>query len=154
VKPKPFKLINSNRKNMKKITIIIAAIVFSAFSTLIAQDHKHGSPHGGIVKTAGTEFHIETVTKGEAIFVYLLDANEKTKTIVGATAKALVQTADGKTSTVSLKTSGKDSFLLNLNKGVKYNKAIITIKTAGKSASASFDLAVKVAAKHDEGHKH
>jgi hypothetical protein len=139
---------------MKKITLITAAIVFSAFSTLIAQDHKHGSPHGGIVKTAGAEFHIETVIKGEAMFVYLLDANEKTKTNVGATAKALVQTADGKTSTITLKASGKESFLLNLNKGVKYNKAIITIKIGGKSASASFDLAVKVAEKHDEGHKH
>lgn len=139
---------------MKKITTLIAAIVFSAFSTLIAQDHKHGSPHGGIVKTAGSEFHIETVVKGESMFIYLLDANEKTKTIVGATATALVQTADGKTSTVTLKASDKESFLLNLNKAVKYNKAIITIKNGGKSASASFDLATKTAAKHDAGHKH
>lgn len=139
---------------MKKITIIIAAIVFSAFSTLIAQDHKHGSPHGGIVKTAGPQFHIETVTKGEVVIVYLLDANEKTKSIVGAIATALVQTADGKTSTVTLKASGKESFLLNLNKGVKYNKAIITIKTSGKSASASFDLTTKIPVKHEAGHKH
>lgn len=139
---------------MKKITILIVSIVFSAFSTLIAQDHKHGSPHGGIVKTAGTEFHIETVIKGEAVFVYLLDANEKTKTIVGSTATALVQTADGKTSTVTLKPNGKESFMLNLNKAVNYNKAIISIKTSGKSASASFDLAVKVAEKHEVGHKH
>lgn len=139
---------------MKKITFLIAAIVFTAFTTLIAQDHKHGSPHGGIVKTAGAEFHIETVTKGEVMMVYLLDANEKTKTNVGATATALIQTADGKTNTVTLKANGKESFMLNLNKGVKYNKAIITIKTGGKSASASFDLATKAAVKHAEGHKH
>ena len=84
----------------------------------------------------------------------LLDANEKTKTNSGATATALVQTADGKTNTVTLKANGKESFMLNLNKGVKYNKAIITIKTGGKSASASFDLATKAAVKHAEGHKH
>ena len=139
---------------MKKITFLIAAIFFTAFTTLIAQDHKHGSPHGGIVKTAGAEFHIETVLKGEVMMVYLLDANEKTKTIVGATATALIQTADGKTSTVKLKANGKESFMLNLNKAVKYNKVIITIKTGGKSATASFDLATKAAVKHADGHKH
>jgi hypothetical protein len=139
---------------MKKITLLTAAIIFSAFSLLIAQDHKHGSPHGGIVKTAGAEFHIETVTKGEVMMVYLLDANEKPKTNVGATATALIQTADGETSTVTLKANGKESFMLNLNKGTKYNKAIITIKTGGKSAAASFDLATKAAVKHAEGHKH
>jgi len=139
---------------MKKITFLIAAIFFTAFTTLIAQDHKHGSPHGGIVKTAGAEFHIETVLKGEVMMVYLLDANEKTKTIVGATATALVQTTDGKTNTVKLKANGKESFMLNLNKAVKYNKVIITIKTGGKSATASFDLAKKTAVKHADGHKH
>jgi len=139
---------------MKKITFLISAMVFTAFTTLIAQDHKHGSPHGGIVKTAGAEFHIETVLKGEVMMVYLLNANEKTKTIVGATATALIQTADGKTNTVKLKANGKESFMLNLNKAVKYNKVIITIKTGGKSATASFDLATKAAVKHDDGHKH
>ena len=139
---------------MKKITFLIAAMIFIAFTTLIAQDHKHGSPHGGIVKTAGAEFHIETVLKGEVMMVYLLDANEKTKTIVGATATALIQTADGKTNTVKLKANGKESFMLNLNKAVKYNKVIITIKTGGKTATASFDLATKIAVKHADGHKH
>ena len=139
---------------MKKITFLIAAIFFTAFTTLIAQDHKHGSPHGGIVKTAGAEFHIETVLKGQVMMVYLLDANEKTKTNVGATATALIQTADGKTSTVKLKANGKESFMLNLNKAVKYNKVIITIKTGGKSASASFDLTSKTAVKHADDHKH
>ncbi len=136
---------------MKRITFLIVAILISVATSLSAQDHKHGSPHGGIVKTAGVEFHIETLTKGEVMMVYLLDAYEKTKTNVGATATALIQTADGKTNTVTLKANGKESFMLNLNKGVKYNKAIITIKTGGKSASASFDLA---ATAHDAGHKH
>ena len=139
---------------MKKITFFIAAMIISASVSLNAQDHKHGSPHGGIVKTAGAEFHIETVLKGEVMMVYLLDANEKTKTVVGTTATALIQTADGKTSTVKLKASGKESFMLNLNKAVKYNKAIITIKTSGKSATASFDLASKTVSKHADGHKH
>ena len=139
---------------MKKITFLIAVIFFTAFTILIAQDHKHGSPHGGIVKTAGAEFHIETVLKDEVMMVYLLDANEKTKTNVGATATALIQTADGKTNTVKLKVNGKESFMLNLNKAIKYNKVIITIKTGGKSATASFDLATKAAVKHADGHKH
>lgn len=139
---------------MKKITFLIAAILISVATSLSAQDHKHGSPHGGIVKTAGAEFHIETVNKGEVLIVYLLDANEKAKTNSGATATALIQTVDGKTNTLTLKANGKESFILNLNKGVKYNKAIITIKTGGKSASASFDLTTKTVVKQAEGHKH
>ncbi len=140
---------------MKKATILLGAILFAA-TTLFAQDHKHGSPHGGEVKTAGAEFHIETVIKGDMMMVYLLDANEKSMNNTGATAQATIQTADGKISKATLKTQGKEGFMYPLNKTTKYNKAIVTIKTGGKTASASFDLAKKASAKGHEqaGHKH
>lgn len=140
---------------MKKITILLSALLL-ATTTLFAQDHKHGSPHGGEVKTAGAEFHIETVIKGGMMMVYLLDANEKSMSVAGATAQATIQTADGKISKVSLKAKGKEAFMLPLTKTTKYNKAIVTIKTGGKTASASFDLAKKAESKGHEaaGHKH
>lgn len=140
---------------MKKITILLSGLLLAA-TTLFAQDHKHGSPHGGEVKTAGAEFHIETVTKGGMMMVYLLDANEKPMAIAGATAQATIQTADGKISRVTLKAQGKKGFMYTLNKTTKYNKAIVTIKTGGKTASASFDLSKMAESKsHEEaGHKH
>ena len=136
---------------MKKATILLVAILLAA-TTLFAQaDHKHGSPHGGVVKSAGTGFHIETVIKGQMVMVYLLDGSEKTMSITGATATATIQTADGKISTATLKKMGKDAFMYTLNKATKYNKAIVTIKSGGKTASASFDLNKKVGS---EEHKH
>ena len=140
---------------MKKVTILLSALMI-ATTTLFAQDHKHGSPHGGDVKTAGADFHIETVIKGGMMMVYLLNANEKPMSISGATAMAMIQTADGKIIKTPLKVNGKVNFVYKLNPALKYNKAILTIKTGGKTASASFDLNKKtVSAKHETpAHKH
>ena len=136
---------------MKKATFLLGAMLL-AVTTLFAQaDHKHGSPHGGVVKSAGTGFHIETVIKGQMVMVYLLDGTEKPMSIAGATATATIQTTDGKISKETLKKMGKDAFIYTLNKATKYNKAIVTIKTGGKTASASFDLNKKVGT---EEHKH
>lgn len=136
---------------MKKVTFLLGAMLLAA-TTLFAQaDHKHGSPHGGVVKTAGTGFHIETVIKGQMVMIYLLDGTEKSMSIAGATATATIQTTDGKISTAILKKMGKDAFMYTLNKATKYNKAIVTIKTGGKTASASFDLNKKIGI---EEHKH
>ncbi len=138
---------------MKKVTLIFS-VLFIAASTLFAQEgHKHGSPHGGEVKTAGG-FHMEAVIKGSILTIYLLDGNEKPMTISGATASALIQTADGKTSTVILRANGKESFAFKLNPSKKYNKAIVTIKTGGKTASASFDLKSKAKGHEEAGHNH
>ncbi|HXI01460.1 MAG TPA: hypothetical protein VNI52_14420 [Sphingobacteriaceae bacterium] len=140
---------------MKKATYLLSALLFAA-TTLFAQDHKHGSPHGGEVKTAGTAFHIEALVKKGVLIVYLLDANEKTMSIAGATATALIQTANGKVSTSALKANGKANFIYHLSPAIKYNKAIITLKKGGKTASASFDLNKKTPGKASEtaGHHH
>lgn len=137
---------------MKKVTFLLSALLLVATS-LFAQDHKHGSPHGGEVKTAGTGFHMEAVIKNGMVMVYLLDGSEKTMSIAGATATATIQTVDGKISKETLKTMGKDSFMFMLDKTKKYNKAIVTIKTNGKTASASFDLNKKAVDHHAAGHK-
>ncbi len=139
---------------MKKITFVLAVMI-TAFATTFAQqgggDHKHGSPHGGTVKSSGKEFHIEVTLKDGMMMVYLLDAKEKTMKNNGASATAIIQTTDGQTSNITLIPSGKEGFMYTLDKTKKYNKAIVTIDTGGKTASASFDLNVK---KAEDGHKH
>jgi len=50
---------------MKKITILMTVLLIATFTTFAQHsggDHKHGSPHGGTVKSAGG-FHIEVSVK-------------------------------------------------------------------------------------------
>lgn len=128
---------------MKKTFIFFSMLMF-AFSTAFGQhqdaDHKHGSTHGGIVKTAGRDYHIELSMKDGMLMAYLLNAKEETIVNTGVTATALLQTGDGKTSTITLTASGKDGFMYTLDKTKKYNKAIVTFDASGKKASATFDL--------------
>ena len=140
---------------MRKVNYLLSALLFAA-TTLFAQDHKHGSPHGGEVKTAGADFHMEAVVKNGMMIVYLLDAKEKPMSTTGATAHATIQTVDGKIIKSAFKANGKDSFVYKLSPSIKYNKAIVTIKTGKKAASASFDLNKKAAIKSHEaaGHQH
>lgn len=138
---------------MKKIIIMLVAML-SAFTSVFAQhsggDHKHGSPHGGTVKSAG-DFHIEVNVKDGMVMAYLLDAKEKAMKNTGVNATAIIQTADGQTSNITLIPSGKEGFMYNLDKAKKYNKAIVNMVISGKTASATFDLTVK---KEEDGHKH
>lgn len=135
---------------MKKMYFTMMLAVLATFSSY-AQDHKHGSPHGGTVKSSGTEFHIEAGVKDGMLMVYLLDAKEKSMKNDGVKATALIQTADGQTSTITLIPTGKEGFMYTLDKSKKYNKAIVTLVSGSKTASATFDLAAKPA---EDGHKH
>ena len=125
---------------MKKVIYLVAILLVSAATLFAQSDHKHGSPHGGEVKSAGSSHHLEAVVKGNILTVYLLDANEKTLNISGTTGTATIQTTDGKISKVPLKPVGKTSFTYKLDPAIKYNKAIVSMVTGGKTASASFDL--------------
>jgi hypothetical protein len=140
---------------MKKITTLIAVMLMISFVTFAQHsggDHKHGSPHGGTVKSAG-DFHIEVSVKDGMVMAYLLDGKEKTIKNTGVTGTAVIQMADGKTSTISLSPSGNEGFMYTLDKTKKYNKAIVTFTSAGKTASASFDLTTKAKPAAD-GHNH
>ncbi len=136
---------------MKKMYFTMLLAVLAAFGSY-AQDHKHGSPHGGTVKSAG-DYHIEISVKDGMVMAYLLDGKEKAMKNTGVTGTALVQTADGKTSTVTLSANGDEGFMYNLDKAKKYNKAVVTFTTSGKTASASFDLVTKDKPAED-GHNH
>ena len=102
---------------MKKITILMTVMLIATFTTFAQQsggDHKHGSPHGGTVKTAG-DFHIEVTVKDGMLMAYLLDANEKAMKNTGVKGTALIQTADGQTSTNPLIPSGTEGFMYTLD---------------------------------------
>lgn len=138
---------------MKKITILMTMMLMTSFATFAQHgggDHKHGSPHGGTVKSAG-DFHIEVNVKDGMVMAYLLDAKEKTMKNTGVNATAIIQTADGQTSSIILIPSGKEGFMYILDKTKKYSKAIVNMMVNGKTASATFDLTVK---KEEDGHKH
>jgi hypothetical protein len=146
---------NIKSKTMKKITILIAMMLMASFATFAQHsggDHKHGSPHGGTVKSAG-DFHIEVSVKDGMVMAYLLDGKEKEMKNTGVTGTAVIQMADGQTSTITLIPSGTEGFMYTLDKTKKYNKAIVTFTTTGKTASASFDLTAKAKPAAD-GHNH
>lgn len=133
----------------------MAVMMMTSFATFAQQsggDHKHGSPHGGTVKSAG-DFHIEISVKDGMIMAYLLDANEKAMKNTGVAGTAVIQMADGKTSTITLIPNGSEGFMYTLDKAKKYNKAIVTFTTGGKTASASFELKAKEKPAAD-GHNH
>lgn len=113
-----------------------------------AGDHKHASSHGGTVKSAGN-YHLELRQKDGALLVYLLDANQKTIPITAASATALLQTPDGKVTTVKLSPTGNQQFSVMLDKTKTFHKAVINVAVKEQSASASFDL---VAVKTADGH--
>ncbi len=128
---------------MKKV-ILLSIVLFTA-STLFAQkEHKHRSPHGGEVKTTGTGFHMEVTVKKGMMMIYLLDSTQKSLSIAMATASATIETAEGKVNTFILQPHNKEAFIYNLDKGIKYDNAVVTIKLDGKVATASFDLRKKI----------
>lgn len=145
---------------MKKASILVAIILFASSGLFAQKTHKHGSPHGGEVKTAGAGFHLEVTVKKGMMMIYLLDGNQKSLSITGATASANIETADGKVNTFILQPHNKEAFMFNLDKGTKYNSAVVTLKIDGKVATTSFDLSKKNAVPsptqdhNSSGHQH
>jgi hypothetical protein len=139
---------------MKFSLILTAALVATAsFSTLAQHSHKpgtaphghkaagethaHKSPHGGIVRTAGT-YHIELVQNPTELHVYLLDANEATVTSARTTGSVMMLTTAGKTTSVALTPTG-DHFVAAVPAGTTLRTAIVSLKASGKSLSARFE---------------
>ncbi|WP_426492500.1 heavy metal-binding domain-containing protein [Hymenobacter sp. 102] len=103
----------------------------------VGETHAHTSPHGGIVRTAGT-YHIELVPQPTQLHVYLLDAKEATVATAGTTGTVMLLTTAGKTSTGTLTPSG-DHFVVAVPAGTKVRTAIVSLKAKGKSLSARFE---------------
>ena len=101
------------------------------------ETHAHKSPHGGIVRTAGT-YHIELVQHPTELHVYLLDGKEATVTAARTTGSVMLLTSANKTSTVALTPTG-DHFVAALPAGTPLRTAIVSLKASGKSLSARFE---------------
>ncbi len=142
-----------------KNSVLSLALALLSLAPVIAQHkhgadgHKHGSAHGGTIKSAGN-YHLELLQKKGTLTVYLLDANEKTLPITGASATAILQTPDGKVTTANLIPSGTEQFIGTLDKTKLFHKAVVTVVIKGQSASASFDLMSAKKAGGHTGHKH
>lgn len=101
------------------------------------ETHAHKSPHGGIVRTAGT-YHIELVQQSNEVHVYLLNGEEATAPIKGTTGSVTLLTTANKTSTVAL-TSAGDHLLAKVPAGATVRTAIVSLKSNGKALSARFE---------------
>ncbi|MBX0293178.1 hypothetical protein K3G63_22225 [Hymenobacter sp. HSC-4F20] len=101
------------------------------------ENHAHTSPHGGIVRTAGS-FHIELVQQPTQLHVYLLDAKEATVTSAGTTGSVMLLTTANKTSTVTLLPKG-DHLVATVPAGTKVRTAIVSLKASGKTLTARFE---------------
>ncbi|SMB83619.1 hypothetical protein SAMN00120144_0748 [Hymenobacter roseosalivarius DSM 11622] len=101
------------------------------------ETHAHKSPHGGIVRTAGT-LHIELVQHPTELHVYLLDAKEATVTPARTTGSVMLLTTANKTSTVALTPTG-DHLVAKLPAETSLRTAIVNLKAGGKSLSARFE---------------
>jgi hypothetical protein len=108
-------------------------------SAATGDDHAHGSPHGGTVKTAGGG-HLELVVQGSNLLIYPLDGAENPLPVRGITgAQVLVQPQSGEAVTLDLAPMG-DHLMATLPAGVTAYTAIVTVPVAGETRSAQFDV--------------
>lgn len=103
-------------------------------------DHAHGSPNGGTVKTAGAG-HLELVTEHTGFRLYVLDGSEKTLPVAGITgAEAIVQPeGGGETATIPL-TVMNDHLHGTLPVGTMAYTAIVSVPVAGETRTAQFSV--------------
>ncbi len=113
------------------------------------EEHAHGSPHGGTVKTAGAG-HLELVLTNGNLMVYPLDKAEQPLPVAGITgATALVQIKGKPVETVALKPMG-NGLMGAVPGGATVFTAIINVPINGQTASARFT----VGADGDTDHAH
>ncbi len=100
------------------------------------EDHAHGSPHGGVVKTAG-DYHIEMVVGEGEVSYYLLDGEEKSIPNADVTGTVILQ-FDDETLSDKLTPKGGDHFTLELKEGASPFTSIVSFVVNGKTVVAKF----------------
>ena len=132
---------------------LTGALTFS--NAMQAQDHEHGSPHGGTVVTAGN-YHVEMVQAGDKLEFYLLDGSEKTLPNKGVTGSAMFQFADKKTANMEMTAKGDDHFELVLTNASEFT-VIVTFTKGEEKISARLTSGPRGAVpvkQHSDGHDH
>lgn len=89
----------------------LLAVALFFFATLAASAHEQRvGPNGGALVDAGT-YHIELVTAGQTVQVFVSDANDKALSASGFKALAILA-VDGKSTRVALEASPDGSRLV------------------------------------------
>jgi hypothetical protein len=143
---------------MKKNQILLITLLLigvKSFSQESILNNKHVSPNGGVVKSTTNGLNIEMVLKDHQIRIFLFDSKYHILNLKHAQVSAIIQTSDLKNIKTKLTCNGVGYFEYTLDKFKKYISAIVTIKRAGKTASATFDLNEdRDGSGHDAGHHH
>lgn len=100
------------------------------------ENHAHKAPHGGKVITADN-YHIEMTKDDNELRFYVLDANEKTLKNSAISGKAMIQAANGTTTTIPLQKKGNEIFQVNTDK-IDINSVVVTFTVDGKTISGQF----------------
>ncbi|MDY7229846.1 hypothetical protein [Hyalangium rubrum] len=139
---------------IRLFTLTVLACVGSAGAQ---EDHAHGSPHGGQVKTAG-KGHVEALLEADKLVVYVLDEKERTVAppkeakavlLVGKGKQELQLSARGN----ALEASLPDDVRKQLTAAQGKATAIVTVSVGGTTQSARFTFTgAQAPAKHDEHH--
>lgn len=135
------------------VLTLAGALTFS--NAMQAQDHEHGSPHGGTVVTAGN-YHVEMVQAGDKLSFYLLDGTEKTIPNAGVTGMAMFQFADKKTDNAAMTAKGDDHFEVVLTNASDFT-VIVTFTKGEEKISARLTSGPRGAVpvkQHSDGHDH
>ena len=109
------------------------------------ETHAHVAPHGGVVRSA-SPYHMELVQQAASVGIYLLGAKMSAVPNKGTTGTVMVQTADNKTSSLTLAPAGDDHFSAQLPAGAKLRTAIVTLNADGKTINVRFDKLEEAAA--------
>ncbi len=121
--------------------LVYVAILVLAFVGPAAAQHSHVSqkgPNGGPVQdVAGV--HLELISSGNVVTVYVLDESNKPISAQGMTANALVVSGADR-ETLTLKVDGENRLKGETKKPIAGNSSIsLTVKTpAGKTGQAKF----------------
>lgn len=113
--------------------------------TAPGETHAHVAPHGGVVRSA-SPYHMELVQHPTELHIYLLGAKMSAVPNKGTRGTVMVQTADNKTSTLTLAPAGDDHFSAKLPTGTKVRTAIVTLNADGKTINTRFDKLDEAAA--------
>ncbi len=111
----------------------------------VGETHAHVAPHGGVVRSA-SPYHMELVQHPSELHIYLLGAKMSAVPNKGTTGTVMVQTADNKTSSLTLAPAGDDHFSAQLPAGAKVRTAIVTLNADGKTINVRFDKLDEAAA--------
>jgi len=123
---------------MKRVALVLAAMLFAA--PALADPHKHGSkgPNGGAIEdVAGV--HVEFVPAGNVITFHVLNEDNKPISTKGFTGSVLVVNGQDR-ETITLTISGESALKGEAKKPIAPGSAItLMIKTdGGKTGQAKF----------------